>query len=156
MARLAASPVCSARTTIKGSKAFLNKLLSGLMDTLIISRKHPGIKSCRRGPFVFLYPRTPRIRNRRILLVNRQKVDTGSRVGNIIVLCVNSEESGTVLVPLKISDNFVPRCTAYVFKDHQRRPMLIHPRHHASECSTRLALGVDILLLVVESGVVDA
>jgi hypothetical protein len=52
--------------------------------------------------------------------------------------------------------DLVPRCVANVLEDNNRRLVFVYPLQHASERPAGLAVGINILLLVVQIGVIDA
>ena len=70
-------------------------------------------------------------------------------------LGVDAEVAGAVFVALEVLLNALPGSTANVLEDDERWPVSLHPRHHATEGATGLAVGVNVLLLIVEVGIVD-
>jgi hypothetical protein len=57
---------------------------------------------------------------------------------------------------VKVLHNLVPGSVANVFQDDNRWLVLLDPLQHASERPTGFTIRLDVVLLVVEVGIVDA
>lgn len=55
----------------------------------------------------------------------------------------------------KVFHHLVPRRTTYVLQDDNRWLMLLDPLKHTPECPSGFTVGVDVLLHIIEIGVVD-
>ena len=91
-----------------------------------------------------------------MFFIDGDEVHAGAGVRNVIVLCVDAHVFGTVSLLLEIPFDFVPRRAADVLEDNDRRSVVLDPPHHTTERTPGLSMAVDVLLLIVQVGVVDA
>ena len=154
MSGLTTTPVCSSCPPVESTKAFLDKFLSGLVDTLIVRWQHPAIKRGRSWSLQLLNKCLPFIWNGRVPLVNSKEINTGSSMWNIVILSIHPEKGCTIFILLKVADYSIPRGTTDVLKDYKWRPVFVNPRHHTTESSPRFTVRVDILLLIIQRRII--
>jgi hypothetical protein len=75
---------------------------------------------------------------------------------DVIILGVKAQMRSGVRDILELLHYTIPWGAAHILKNDYLRPMLFDPRKHASEGTPWLSVGINILLLVVESWIVDA
>lgn len=88
--------------------------------------------------------------------MNGEKINSCSRMRNIVIFRIHSEESSAVFVLFEIINDFLPRRTAHIFEDNERGPMSVYPRHHSAERTPGFSVRINVLLLIIEGGIVDA
>lgn len=156
MASLAAVPVSPSGPAIEGIVALLDKFLPRLVDTGIVRREQKGVESggCR-TPQVLIHEFKPLIGDFGALRIDGDEIDTGSRMRDVEELGVKAGEFGAVVNLFKLLYHAWPRRGADIFEDHDRRSVGFNPSQHTAEGLSRLSLGIDSLLYVVQVGVVD-
>lgn len=72
------------------------------------------------------------------------------------MLRINPRMGRTVSLLLEILLDSIPWCRTHILQDDDGRSMFCYPIHHATESTSRLSLGVNVLLDVVQVGIIDA
>lgn len=65
------------------------------------------------------------------------------------------KEAGVIVDLGKVLDHLVPRRTAHILQDDDGWLILLDPLQHPSKCPAGFTVRFDVLLLVVEVGIVD-
>lgn len=97
-----------------------------------------------------------------------KEVHASSSVRDVVLLCVQASSQSLaeledlpyvvrIIVDLgKVLNDLVPGGAAHVLQNDNRGLMFLNPLKHATEGPTRLAIRVNVLLLIVEPRIVDA
>lgn len=136
MSTFAPRPIGATSSAIESVVAFLDKLLASLMNTGIVGGKEKGIKRRRSWSPEITKCLFPLVRDAAAFLVDGDEIDPGASMRDVVLFRVDATMCSTIALGLEILFDTVPRRVAYVFENHNRRPMVRHPRHHASECAT--------------------